>query len=788
MVYHCRKISLLPDNDYEPDTDKDHHVRIYETIARELSISPEQVKAVADLLHEGATIPFIARYRKEAHGSLDEVAVGAIRDRLEQLHELDARRQAVLKSLEERELLTGELRDKIESAGSLAVLEDIYLPYRPKRRTRATMAREKGLEPLAQLLLEQRPGLAPEDAAQAYIDLDKGVESTEAALAGARDIIAETVSEDATARAALRDFFSRKAAVSSSVSKGKEEEGAKFRDYFDWSEPASKAAGHRLLAMLRGEAEGILTLHFLPEAEPALDLLRGVFVKNGSPAGQQVREAVEDGYKRLLAPSLETELRGTVREAAENEAIGVFARNLRQLLLASPFGQKRVLAIDPGFRTGCKIVCLDAQGALLHHDLIYVMSPEQQKSAGEKIRALAKTYDAEAIAIGNGTAGRETESLVRSLQLPIPVIVVSESGASVYSASETARKEFPDLDLTVRGAISIGRRLMDPLAELVKIDPKAIGVGQYQHDVDQTALKKSLTDVVESCVNAVGVELNTASAELLTHVSGLGPALAKAVVTYREANGPFSRRKDVLKVPRLGPKAFELAAGFLRIHGGANPLDGSAVHPESYGIVEGMAKNLGCKVSDLLADPARRRQIDVGQYVTETVGLPTLKDILAELEKPGRDPREAFEAFAFAEGVSSIGDLEPGMRLPGIVTNVTNFGAFVDIGVHQDGLVHISQMADHFVSDPHTVLKVQQKVTVTVLEVDAARKRIALSLRADPQASQPREQGTPSRNKDAARGGKSGGERKTQGHSGASGDRETGHRPFQDMLSRFKKQ
>ncbi len=704
-------------------------MQFFERIAKELGIAPGQAKAVADLLDEGATIPFIARYRKEAHGSLDEVAVTAVRDRLTQLRELEARREAILASLAERELLSDELRGSVMAADSMTALEDVYLPFRPKRRTRATMAREKGLEPLALALLAQSVSLSPEEAAKPFVDTEKGVESVEAALAGARDIIAETVSEDAAARAALREFFARKAIAASSVAKGKEAEGAKFRDYFDWQENAAKAAGHRLLAMLRGEAEGFLTLHFLPEVEPALALFRGMFVKNASPAGQQVREAVDDGYKRLLAPSLETELRGALRAKAESEAIAVFAKNLRQLLLASPLGQRRVLAIDPGFRTGCKIVCLDAQGALLHHDLIHIMSEDQQKSAGEKIRKLAAEYKAEAIAIGNGTAGRETESLARALHLPLPVLAVSESGASVYSASETARREFPDLDLTVRGAVSIGRRLMDPLAELVKIDPKAIGVGQYQHDVDQAALKKSLDDVVESCVNAVGVEVNTASVELLTHVSGLGPALAKAVVAHREANGPFAKRKDLQKVPRLGPKAFEQAAGFLRIHGGANPLDASAVHPESYGIVEAMAKDLGCATPDLLADPEKRRRIKLETYVTESVGLPTLRDILAELEKPGRDPRRAFEAFAFAEGVTRLEDLEPGMRLPGIVTNVTNFGAFVDIGVHQDGLVHISQLADSFVSDPHAVVAVQQQVSVIVLEVDAARKRISLSMR-----------------------------------------------------------
>ncbi len=781
-------------------------MQFFEQIAKELSIAPGQAKAVAELLDEGATIPFIARYRKEAHGSLDEVAVAAVRDRLTQLRELETRRQAILASLTERELLTDDLRNSVMTADTMTALEDVYLPYRPKRRTRATMAREKGLEPLALNLLEQAAALAPEEAAKPFVDTEKGVESVEVALAGARDIIAEIASEHGAARAAMREFFARKAVAASSVAKGKEEEGAKFRDYFDWQENAAKAAGHRLLAMLRGETEGFLTLHFLPEAEAAQTLFRGMFVKNSSPAGQQVREAVDDGYKRLLAPSLETELRATLRKKAESEAIAVFAKNLRQLLLASPLGQKRVLAIDPGFRTGCKVVCLDAQGALLHHDLIHILSDGQQKDAGEKIRKLAAAYKAEAIAIGNGTAGRETETLVRALQLSLPVLVVSESGASVYSASETARREFPDLDLTVRGAVSIGRRLMDPLAELVKIDPKAIGVGQYQHDVDQTDLKKSLDDVVESCVNAVGVEVNTASVELLTHVSGLGPALAKSVVAYREANGPFALRKDLKKVPRLGPKAFEQAAGFLRIHGGTNPLDASAVHPESYGIVKAMAKDLGCSVPDLLANGETRRGIKPEAYVTETVGLPTLRDILAELEKPGRDPRQAYEAFAFAEGVTRIEDLEAGMRLPGIVTNVTNFGAFVDIGVHQDGLVHISQLADSFVSDPHTVVTVQQQVSVTVLEVDAARKRISLSMRKNP-ADAPVRQQAGGQTQDRAHGHardqahgqarrpdadkrKPSRENRPQPGNEKRQERqkpEQGHRPFQDMLSKFGK-
>ncbi len=754
----------------------------FSRIAHELGINPAQAEAVAKLLDEGATVPFIARYRKEAHGSLDEVAVVAVRDRLEQLRELDARREAVLKSLVERELLTPELSQRITGATAMAELEDIYLPFRPKRRTRASIAREKGLEPLATALLEQTPSLRPLELAAPYADAEKGVTGPEDALAGARDIIAEMVSEDASLRGTMRDFFARKAQAAAKVAKGKEEEGAKFRDYFDWQEAASLAAGHRILAMLRGESEGFLSLHFLPDGDAALELVRSRFVKNASPAGEQVREAADDGYKRLLAPSMETELRAELKRKAEDEAIAVFARNLRQLLLSAPLGQKRVLAIDPGFRTGCKLVCLDAQGTLLHHDLIYVMSEDQQKSAGKKIRDICDRYAIEAIAIGNGTAGRETETLVRGLGLSAPVIMVSESGASVYSASETARKEFPDLDLTVRGAISIGRRLMDPLAELVKIDPKAIGVGQYQHDVDQGELRQRLTDVVESCVNAVGVELNTASAELLTHVSGLGPALAKAVVAFREANGPFKRRKDVLKVPRLGPKAFEQAAGFLRIHGGEHPLDASAVHPESYSLVERMAADLNCALRDLLAKADLRQRIKPESYISDSVGLPTLTDILNELEKPGRDPREGFEAFAFKEGVNSLSDLEPGMRLPGIVTNVTNFGAFVDIGVHQDGLVHISQMADTFVKDPHTVLKVQQKVLVTVLEVDPARKRIALSMRANPgeSAGAPRPAGPPT----DRRPGKE--PNRQAPPSPGSRQSNTAHTPFKDLLSKLR--
>ena len=705
-----------------------------DSIARELKIETKQVTAVAALLQEGATIPFIARYRKEHHGSLDEVAILSIRDRLEALAELDARKNAIVKSLTERDILTPELSAAIAGAETLTLLEDIYLPYRPKKRTRAMMAREKGLEPLAHLLLEQQPTVVPHQAAAAYINEELGVADRETALAGARDIIAEVMAEDANTRSAMRSFFEQKAFIQSKVCKGKEEEGAKYRDYFDWQEPVNKLAGHRLLAMLRGEREDILSVHFLPEQEEAVALLTARYIQGNTPSGQEVLAAIEDGYKRLLAPSMETELKTATKKKADIEAIHVFTQNLRQLLLASPLGQKRTLAIDPGFRTGCKVAVLDAQGTLLYHDVIYILSAANLAEAGKKITALCEKYSLEAIAIGNGTASRESEQLVRSLGLSVPCFVVSESGASVYSASEVARKEFPDLDLTVRGAISIGRRLMDPLAELVKIDPKAIGVGQYQHDVNQTDLKNSLKDVVVSCVNAVGVSLNTASGELLSYVSGLGASLASAVVAHREQHGPFAQRKDLLKVARLGPKAFEQAAGFLRIEGGKNPLDASAVHPESYGIVAAMAKDVGCTLQDLMSKPELRKQIVAEKYVTDSFGLPTIQDILQELEKPGRDPRSQFEMFAFSDKVTTMADLEVGMVLPGLVTNITNFGAFVDIGVHQDGLVHISQLADGFVSDPHAVVKVQQKVLVRVQEVDIARKRIALSMKTQPDA------------------------------------------------------
>jgi protein Tex len=700
-------------------------------ISQELNLAPGQVQATADLLSEGATVPFIARYRKEATGSLDEVAITAVRDRLTQLMELDQRREAILKSLEERGQLTDELKEKILAAETMVVLEDIYLPYRPKRRTRATVAREKGLEPLALRLFSQEE-MDPWAEAAGFIDPEKGVDSAEDALAGARDIIAEWVNEDQTARARMRDLFSSKAVFRSKLIPEKEAEGIKYKDYFDWEEPVNRAPSHRILAMRRGESEGFLTLRIFPPEDEALDILDGLFVKGEGPASGQVRLAVHDGYKRLLSSSMETEIRLAMKSRADEEAIRVFVENLRQLLLAPPLGQKNVLAIDPGFRTGCKVVCLDRQGKLLHTDVIYLLQSEKSAAdAGSKILEMCERFHIEAIAVGNGTAGRETEAFIRGLDLPknLQVVMVNESGASIYSASEAAREEFPDQDVTVRGAVSIGRRLMDPLAELVKIDPKSIGVGQYQHDVDQGALKGSLDDVVVSCVNGVGVEVNTASKQLLTYVSGLGPQLAKGIVEYRNGHGPFRSREGLKKVPRLGPKAFEQAAGFLRIRDGENPLDRSAVHPESYPIVDAMAKDLGCTVQDLMADEKARKRIDLGKYVSEKVGLPTLNDILSELSKPGRDPREQFETFRFADGVQKIEDVQPGMKLPGIVTNLTAFGVFVDIGVHQDGLVHVSELSNRFVKNPAEVVKVHQKVTVTVLSVDVERKRIALSMK-----------------------------------------------------------
>ena len=700
-------------------------------IAQELGLISKQVQATADLLNEGATIPFIARYRKEATDSLDEVAITAVRDRLNQLMELDKRREAILKSLEERGQLTDELKEKILSAETMVVLEDIYLPYRPKRRTRATVAKEKGLEPLAQLLFTQ-DDMDPVTEAAAFVDPEKGVASADDALAGARDIIAEWVNEDQTARARLRDGYSSKAVFKSTVIQEKEAEGIKYKDYFDWEEPVNKAPSHRILAMRRGEKEGFITLRVLPPEDEALDILDGLFVKGEGPASQQVKISVHDSYKRLLSPSMETEIRLATKKRADEEAIRVFVENLRQLLLAPPLGQKNVLAIDPGFRTGCKVVCLDRQGKLLHAETIYPLQSEKSAvDAGSKILEMCERFHIEAIAVGNGTAGRETETFIRGLDLSknIQVVMVNESGASVYSASEVARQEFPDRDVTVRGAVSIGRRLMDPLAELVKIDPKSIGVGQYQHDVDQGALKSSLDDVVVSCVNHVGVEVNTASKQLLTYVSGLGPQLAKGIVEYRNEHGPFRSREGLRQVPRLGPKAFEQAAGFLRIRDGENPLDRSAVHPESYPIVDTMARDLGCLVLDLMRDDKLRKRIDLKQYVSEKVGLPTLNDILSELSKPGRDPREQFGTFRFAEEVKKIEDVKPGMKLPGIVTNLTAFGVFVDVGVHQDGLVHISELSHRFVKNPAELVKVHQKVSVTVLDVDLKRRRISLSMK-----------------------------------------------------------
>ncbi len=708
-----------------------------QTIAGELKIQPRQVLATARLFAEGATVPFIARYRKEATGLLDEVAVTHIRERLISLADLDSRRDAILKSLTERHLLSDELKAAVLGADSVTRLEDIYQPHRPKRRTRATIAREQGLEPLADFLFQQHSAADPQQEAAKFLSPEKGVADIASALAGARDILAERVSDNAEARARLRELYWSSGQVKSKVLSDKLEAGAKFKDYFDWSEPAKTIPSHRLLAIRRGEKEGFLMMRIAPPEADALLLLEPLFVTGRGPASEQVRLAVQESYKRLLGSAIEVELRMETKKRADVEAIRVFADNLRELLLASPLGSRNVLAIDPGFRTGCKIVCLDRQGKLLFHDVIYptASSAGEAREAAMAVLSLVQKYKIEAIAIGNGTAGRETETFVKALKLPssIPVVMVNESGASIYSASEAAREEFPDQDLTVRGAVSIGRRLADPLAELVKLDPKSIGVGQYQHDVDPAALKSSLDDVVVSCVNGVGVELNTASKQLLAYVSGLGPALAAGIVAHRNENGPFKSRSDLKKVPRLGEKAFEQAAGFLRIRDAVHPLDASAVHPESYGVVDQMAKDLNCGVKDLMRDAGLRQKIQLPRYVTDTVGLPTLNDILAELAKPGRDPRQKFEVFSFQSGVEKMEDLKPGMKLPGIVTNVTAFGAFVDIGVHQDGLVHVSQLADRFVKDPSEVVKVSQRVQVTVTEVDLPRKRIALSMKAAPE-------------------------------------------------------
>jgi protein Tex len=693
-------------------------------IASALGIPENQVRKTIELLDEGATIPFISRYRKEATGSLDEVQVAQIRDLRDQLVELEKRREAILKSLKELDKLSPELERAVRGAETLAKLEDIYLPYKPKRKTRAMAAREKGLQALADKLFEQRM-LDPEVLAAEFLD------DTEEALAGARDILAEEMMETAEAREEARQLFSRKTTVKSTVAKGKQEVGIKYKDYFDWSESLAQAPSHRVLALFRGENEGILNLNLAGPDQDVLDKLDRRFIKGNNACARQVTLAIQDGYKRLLMPAMENEMRAEAKKRADEEAIRVFAENMRQLLLAAPLGQKRVLALDPGFRTGCKLVCLDEQGTLLDNTAVYPHTgPGQAQEAAHTISAWVKKYKVQAIAIGNGTAGRETEAFVRNLKLEgINIIMVNESGASIYSASDAAREEFPDKDITVRGAVSIGRRLMDPLAELVKIDPKSIGVGQYQHDVDQKKLQASLDDTVISCVNSVGVELNTASKQILSYISGLGPQLAQNIIDYRTKNGPFIKRSDLKKVTRLGEKAYEQAAAFLRIRHAKNPLDASAVHPERYDIVEKMAKDLNCKVGDLLANESLRKQIQLQKYVTTEVGMPTLTDILAELAKPGRDPREQFEAFEFTEGVNEIKDLRIGMKLPGIVTNITNFGAFVDIGVHQDGLVHVSQLADKFVKDPNEIVKVAQKVMVTVTEVDEARKRIALSMK-----------------------------------------------------------
>ncbi|MBE8712730.1 Tex family protein [Sphingobacterium hungaricum] len=704
-----------------------NHIAI---LAKELTISEKQVQNTLELLKEGGTVPFIARYRKEVTGSLDEIQVTAIRDRIKQLEDLDKRKEAILKSILEQGKLTPDLEKKIQEVDSMARLEDIYLPYKPKRRTRASIAREKGLQGLADELLAQKVSDV-ESVSLNYVNEEKAVKSSEEALAGARDILAETIVEDAKVREVSRKFFYNDGKFVSKVVPGKEEAAIKYKDYYDWTESLKSAPSHRVLAMRRGEKEELLYMSIEVDEDLILPKIESQFIIAKNEAANQVRLAIMDGYKRLLKPSMETEIRVLTRQKADEEAIRVFAENARQLLLAAPLGQKRLIAIDPGFRTGCKTVVLDEQGTLVENLTIYPHNGSNGSAeAAHKISELVKKHAIEAIAIGNGTAGRETEEFIRKLNLAsVTVVMVNESGASIYSASEVAREEFPDYDLTVRGAISIGRRLMDPLAELVKIDPKSIGVGQYQHDVDQNKLQTSLDDTVISCVNTVGVELNTASKQILAYVSGLGPALAQQIVNYRTENGAFTSRKELKKVPRLGDKAFEQAAGFLRIRNAKNPLDRSAVHPERYALVERMAKDINAKIEDLMSDDALRKNLVLNKYTSEDVGLPTLHDILKELAKPGLDPREQFESFAFAEGVNKISDLRIGMKLPGIVTNITKFGAFVDIGVHQDGLVHLSQLANRYISDPSEVVKVQQKVEVTVTEVDEQRNRIALSMK-----------------------------------------------------------
>lgn len=705
------------------------HTIYVELISQSLSITNRKIEKTIDLINEGATIPFISRYRKEVTGGLDEVAIGEIKKQYEKLQELNKRKETILNSIEEQGKLTSELKNRINGSWDSTEIEDIYLPFKPKRQTKAEIARKKGLEPLAKIMMSQQENDIINRAGKF---INKEVTSEDEALQGARDIIAEWVSENESARNSIRNIFNREAIISSKIIKGKEAEAAKYKDYFEFSEPLYKCSSHRLLAMRRGETEGFLRVNISPDDEYCIETLNKRFVKGNNESSQQVESAVKDGYKRLLKPGIETEFTTLSKEKADKEAIKVFAENLRQLLLSPPLGQKRVLGIDPGYRTGCKLVCLDEQGNLLHNETIYPHPPQNEKSkAGSKVVSLVSTYAIQAIAIGNGTASRETEQFIANLRYDrkLQVFVVSEDGASVYSASKIAREEFPEYDVTVRGAISIGRRLMDPLAELVKIEPKSIGVGQYQHDVNQTELKKSLDQTVENCVNLVGVNLNTASIHLLTYISGLGPSLAKNIVEYRTKNGPFKSRKELLKVPRLGEKAYEQAAGFLRIPDAENPLDNSAVHPESYYIVEQMAKNMNSSLKELILDKNLRKEIKLPDYVNDKIGEPTLIDIMEELDKPGRDPRQGIKVFEFDSTIRTINDLKEGMVLPGIISNITNFGCFVDIGIKEKGLVHISNMADRFISDPTEVVSIHQHVQVKVLSIDMERKRIQLSLK-----------------------------------------------------------
>ncbi|MDD2436024.1 MAG: Tex family protein [Massilibacteroides sp.] len=705
------------------------NVLFHTLISYELTIPEKQVAKTIELLQEGATIPFISRYRKEVTGRLDEIQIGRIKDQLEKLTEIEKRKNTILSSIKEQEKLTPELKKRIDTSWDATELEDLYLPFKPKRQTKAEIARKKGLEPLAEIIFKQNER---ELSVRVLPFFNEEVNDEKEALQGARDIIAEWINENENARNSIRNCFERTAIISAKVIKGKEEEGAKYQDYFDFSEPLKRTTSHRLLALRRGESEGILRVTISPDVEQSIDILKRRFVKGKSEASTQVEIAIEDSFKRLLKPTIETEFSNSSKLKADKEAIRVFAENLRQLLLAPPLGQKRVLGIDPGYRTGCKLVCLDAQGALLHNETIYPNPPQNERSkAASKIAHLVETYAIEAIAIGNGTASRETEKFITDIRYDrkIQVFVVSENGASIYSASTIAREEFSNYDVTVRGAVSIGRRLMDPLAELVKIDPKSIGVGQYQHDVDQNALKKSLDQTVESCVNAVGVNVNTASKHLLTYISGLGPSLAKNIVDYRTEHGAFRNRRELVKVPRMGEKAFEQCAGFLRITGGSNPLDNSAVHPESYSIVEQMATDLNCSVEELIKNKELKKKLNLQKYTSEYVGMPTLEDIMEELDKPGRDPRQGIKVFSFDPTIKTIEDLHEGQVLPGIVTNITNFGCFVDIGIKENGLVHISELADRFVSDPTEIVSIHQHVSVKVLSVDLDRKRIQLSMK-----------------------------------------------------------